>query len=168
MRRRTRFTLAGVVVAGAAALAMACSDATTEAPTLPQGVLALRAALDPFTSLAIAKNAGYSTALTDCMSNGDVGAMGVHYAKTALLDAVADSLHPEVLIYEPGTDGQSSLVGVEFVIPFDALSRESPAPVLFGQRFVKNDVFGVWALHVWTHRINPSGTFADWNPRVHC
>ena len=27
---------------------------------------------------------------------------------------------------------------------------------------------GVWGLHVWTHRINPKGTFAPWNPRVHC
>jgi hypothetical protein len=40
--------------------------------------------------------------------------------------------------------------------------------VLFGQKFSQNEVFGVWALHVWTHRTNPRGLFAPWNPRVHC
>jgi hypothetical protein len=149
------------------AVAAACSKDSTE-PGLPDGVLALRAALAPYTSLAIAKQGGYNTAITDCMSNGDEGAMGIHYAKTDLLDSKSDSLHPEALIYEPGTDGEASLVGVEFIIPFSAVSEQSPAPTLFGQRFTPNEVFGVWGLHVWTHRINPSGTFAMWNPRVHC
>ena len=157
-----------ILTAAASVLAaVACSKDSTS-PTLPDDVQALRAALDPFTSLAIAKQAGYNTAITDCMSNGDQGAMGIHYAKTDLLDAKADALHPEALIYEPGNDGQASLVGVEFVVPFSAVPETSPAPVLFGQRFSPNEVFGVWGLHVWTHRLNPSGTFAPWNPRVHC
>jgi len=147
--------------------AVACSKDSTS-PALPDDVQALRAALDPFTSLAIAKQSGYNTAITDCMSNGDQGAMGIHYAKTDLLDAKTDALHPEALIYEPGNDGEASLVGVEFIVPFSAVPETSPAPVLFGQRFSPNEVFGVWGLHVWTHRLNPSGTFAPWNPRVHC
>jgi hypothetical protein len=61
-----------------------------------------------------------------------------------------------------------SLVGVEFIVPFSILPKTGTPPTLFGQKFSVNDVFGVWALHVWTHRLNPSGTFADWNPRVHC
>jgi hypothetical protein len=61
-----------------------------------------------------------------------------------------------------------SLVGVEFIVPYTALPRSGQAPVLFGQKFSQNDVFQVWALHVWTHRANPSGLFAPWNPRVHC
>jgi hypothetical protein len=40
--------------------------------------------------------------------------------------------------------------------------------VLFGRQFIADDAFGLWALHVWTHRTNPSGTFSPWNPRVHC
>ncbi|MEP6834051.1 MAG: hypothetical protein ABJB74_11680 [Gemmatimonas sp.] len=149
--------------------AVACNDKdnVTE-PTVPAGVAELRASLAPYSSLALAKAAGYNTAITDCMSNGDIGSMGVHWANTTLVDATADALHPEALIYEPGTDGQASLVGVEFIVPFALVPKTSPAPVLFGQKFEVNDVFGVWALHVWTHRTNPAGTFATWNARVHC
>jgi hypothetical protein len=131
-------------------------------------VQALRASLAAYSSLKLAKDAGYNTPITDCMSNGDLGAMGVHFAKPGLIDGKAEALAPEALIYEPGTNGEMSLVGVEFIVPFTAVSKSSPAPVLFGQHFSPNDVFGVWALHVWTHRGNPSGLFAPWNPRVHC
>jgi hypothetical protein len=134
----------------------------------PDGVEALRASLAPYSSFALAKKAGYTTALTDCMSNGDLGAMGAHWAKTDLLDGHVNAIEPEALIYEPGTNGEVSLVGVEFIVPFAAVSKQSPAPVLFGQKFAVNDVFGVWALHVWTHRSNPRGLFSPWNPRVHC
>ena len=155
------------LTASVAVMAGACGGSSTE-PSEPSGVAALRQSLEPYSSFALAKNAGYSTALTDCMSHGDDGAMGIHYANTALIDGTADSLHPEALIYEPGVDGQMSLVGVEFVVPFAAVSRDSKPPELFGQAFSQNDVFGVWALHVWTHRSNPKGLFAPWNPRVHC
>ena len=154
-----------------AVLAGACgggSSDTAPSPALPQDVEALRASLAPYTSFALAKTAGYSTAITDCMSNGDQGAMGVHYGNTSLIDGTADPMHPEVLIYEPGANGDMSLVGVEFIVPFSILPKTGTPPTLFGQKFSVNDVFGVWALHVWTHRLNPSGTFADWNPRVHC
>ena len=164
MGRMKGLTMALVVVAGIAAVA--CSDSTT-APE-PDGVTALRQALAPYSSFALAKSAGYSTALTDCMSNGDVGAMGIHYARPSLIDGVVDSLHPEVLIYEPGTDGQASLVGVEFIIPFAVRPASSAPPVLFGQEFMPDQTFQLWGLHVWTHRANPNGTFAMWNPRVHC
>ena len=143
----------------------ACNDSTSP---VPSGVEELQASLAPYSSLAIARNAGYVTALTDCMSHGDLGAMGVHFANVALLDANTDPLKPEVLIYEPGTGGEMSLVGVEFIVPFAAVPKTSPAPVLFDQRFTPDDTFGVWALHVWTTRSNPSGLFSPWNPRVHC
>jgi len=151
------------------AWAVACNNRVeVTAPALPAGVADLRASLAPYSSIALAKAAGYNTAITDCMSNGDVGAMGVHWANPSLIDATADAVHPEALIYEPGVNGQESLVGVEFIVPFAAVPKTSPAPELFGQKFEVNDVFGVWALHVWTHRTNPAGTFATWNPRVHC
>lgn len=149
-------------------LAAARSGANARSRALPPGVDGLRASLDAYSSLTLAKNAGYSTAITDCMSNGDVGAMGIHFGNPALIDGVLDELKPEVLVYEPGTNGEMSLVGVEFVIPFALIARSAPAPVLFGQAFSANDVFKLWALHVWTHRANPSGLFAPWNPRVQC
>jgi hypothetical protein len=148
--------------------AAACNFDKSTSPAQPAGVDLLRNALAPYSSLALAKNAGYSTAITDCMSNGDIGAMGVHFADVGLLDAEVDSLRPEAVIYEPGNNGEMSLVGVEFIVPFAAVPKTSSPPVLFGQQFTVNDVFGVWALHVWTHRSNPSGLFASWNPRVHC
>ena len=166
MNARIRYIL--ITAAAPLTWAAACGGAQTTSPSLPPDVSALRASLAPYTSLGLAKTAGYATAITDCMSNGDEGAMGVHFAKTALIDGTADPLHPEALIYEPGTNGEMSLVGVEFIVPFAAVAKTAAAPSLFGQQFLPNDVFGVWALHVWTHRANPSGLFASWNPRVHC
>ena len=148
--------------------AVACRSAQVTEPTVPPEVNDLRASLAAYTSLGLAKQAGYDTAITDCMSNGDEGAMGVHYGNTALIDGNADPRRPEALIYEPGTNGEMSLVGVEFIVPFAAVPKTAAAPVLFGQKFSPNDVFGVWALHVWTHRTNPNGLYAPWNPRVHC
>ena len=150
------------------AIAAACDGQKSTGPVEPAGVAELRASLGAFTSFDLAKNSGYATALTDCMSNGDEGAMGSHFANTAFIDATADALHPEVLIYEPSASGAMSLVGVEFVVPFALVPKTAAAPMLFGQKFAANDVFGVWALHVWTHRSNPNGLFADWNIRVHC
>lgn len=164
MRRRTRACMSLLVIS----VALGCGGAETTAPPLPDAVEALRESLGPYSSLARAKSAGYSTALTDCMSNGDLGAMGVHFGNVALIDDVVDQAHPEVLIYEPGASGEMSLVGVEFIIPFAIRPKAGPAPTLFGQKFLADDAFGLWGLHVWTHRANPSGLFAPWNPRVHC
>ncbi|MEP6618867.1 MAG: hypothetical protein ABJE47_06115 [bacterium] len=157
------------IISVAAAAACGGSDATSPAPTvLPAAVETLKNSLAAYSSLKLAKDAGYSTMITDCMSNGDEGAMGVHFGNTTFIDGTADAAHPEVLIYEPGTNGEMSLVGVEFLVPYTLVPKTSTPPVLFDQKFSQNDVFGVWALHVWTHRSNPSGLFASWNPRVHC
>jgi hypothetical protein len=147
---------------------VSCSTSEVTEPPAPAGVAELSESLAPYTSFALAKQAGYATAITDCMSSGDLGSMGVHFANTALLDGNADPLRPEALIYEPGNNGAMNLVGVEFIVPYAAVPKSAPAPVLFGQKFSQNDTFGVWALHVWTTRANPSGLFAPWNPRVHC
>jgi hypothetical protein len=152
------------LILGAAAIAVAvwataCSSDSTTSP-LSNDVQTLRASLAPYTSLALAQGAGYDVALTDCMSNGDVGAMGIHYGKPVLIDANLDGTQPEVLIYEPRPSGSMSLVGVEFVVPFALAPKSGPAPELFGQRFIPDDVFGLWTLHVWTHRTNPNGLFA--------
>ena len=168
MRSGFRLILASAFIPPMLASACDKNDDNLTTPALPAAVQELRGSLAPYSSLALAKSAGYSTAITDCMSNGDDGAMGIHLANTSYLDGTLDPLRPEALIYEPGASGQMSLVGVEFIVPFSAMAKTSPAPTLFGQTFAVNEVFGVWALHVWTHRLNPKGTFASWNPRVHC
>jgi len=110
----------------------ACGSSSTS-PSVPSGVAALRQSLEAYSSFTLAKNAGYGTAITDCMSHGDDGAMGIHYANTSLIDGVADSLHPEALIYEPGNNGEVSLVGVEFIVPFAVVSRQSTPPITCGR-----------------------------------
>jgi len=167
MTSRTRTIL--IVALLPAAWTWACAGAHTGASgTRPADVEALRASLAPYSSFTLAKNAGYATAITDCMSNGDQGAMGVHYGNPALIDGTLDATRPEALIYEPGANGALSLVGVEFVVPFAVVAKTATPPTLFGQQFAPNDVFGLWTLHVWTHRSNPGGLFASWNPRVRC
>jgi hypothetical protein len=81
---------------------------------------------------------------------------------------VARVEEPELLLYEPEQNGRLRLVAVEYIIPYTAHSRAAAPPVLFGQPFKQNDVFQLWGLHAWVWRENPSGIFADWNPRVTC
>jgi len=120
-----------------------------------------------YRSFARARQDGYDTAITPCMENRPIGGMGVHYARTSLIDGTVHPLNPEVLLYRPGKGGANTLVGVEFIVPFTAWTDPQP-PELFGQVFAANQTFQVWALHVWTTLANPHGLFADWNPLVSC
>lgn len=142
--------------------AAAAIDSATEA-----GLRALKRATTPFTDFNVAKAAGYSTQVTACFENLPVGAMGFHWGDTNLFDATLDVTHPEVLLYERQPGGKMQLVGVEFIVPFSAWTKDKP-PELLGQVFMKNLTFNVWALHAWVWKANPSGVFADWNPNVHC
>lgn len=117
-------------------MAAAWSGVNARTRTRPPKVNALLASLEPYSSLTLAKKAGYGTALTDSLANGHVRAMGIHYANPALIDDTRDEHEPEAV------------------------------PV--GRAFTASQVFGLWTLHVWTHRANPSGLFAPWNPRVRC
>ena len=165
----------------ALALAPACGGepAVTEsaAPALRsasapgQGSLAdARAATARFHRFEVARAAGYTFLFMDmCMSDAsgaNRGAMGYHYVNTALLDATLDVNAPEAVLYEPGPHGQLRLVGVEYVIPGSAWTSPEP-PELLGRQLTLN-AFGLWALHAWIWKDNPSGIFADWNPKVSC
>ena len=132
-----------------------------------QQLAELRAATAPFHDIGAATAAGFRDRLTDCMSDPTLGAMGVHYGDLTRFDAKPEYARPEILVYEPRKNGRLRLVAVEFAVPFDAWTANK-APVLFGQSFHRNETFGLWVLHVWLWRDNPSGLFADWNPRVSC
>jgi hypothetical protein len=111
-----------------------------------------------------------------CIDNPGVGAMGVHYVNGGLVGTTeVNPLKPEALVYEPGKNGQMNLVAVEYVTfkaQWDA-THKSP-PKLFGQTFMltpDGNRFGLpafYSLHAWIWKHNPSGTFAMWNPNVHC
>lgn len=94
--------------------------------------------------------------------------MGFHFEnKPLLFDGRVNVDEPEFLSYEPGPDGNLTFVAVEYAVPFDPWTDPQP-PQLFGQNFHRNEAFGLWILHVWHIRENPSGVFFDWNPRVSC
>lgn len=135
------------------------------APVLPE-LRQVRSVTSGFQDLGAAQAAGYSTKLTECMSD-PAGGMGFHYGKGAAIDAQVDLNEPEVLLYEPTAGGGLELVGVEYIVPLNAWAAATP-PSLFGQTFHRNDAFGLWALHAWVWKANPSGVFADWNPQVSC
>ncbi|MFN8442459.1 MAG: hypothetical protein U0175_16910 [Caldilineaceae bacterium] len=121
-----------------------------------------------------AKKAGYGL-LHGCVSGPQEGAMGVHFANGDLVgDNEIDAAHPEALLYEPRS-GKMELVGVEYVVLADGWNAKHPAPpVLMGQLFnyvSTPNRYGLpafYELHVWAWQSNPSGVFADWNPRVSC
>ena len=140
------------------------------APTLVERV---RQVTEPFQSVDEATSAGY--AQMSCVSGPEVGAMGVHFVNADLLgDGTLDPAQPEALIYEP-TDGDLSLLGVEYIVVADAWHEQNEAPpVLMGQQFHyvgSPNRYGLpafYELHVWAWKENPNGTFADWNPTVTC
>jgi hypothetical protein len=116
--------------------------------------------------------AGYSPVL-GCVSGSDHGAMGIHYVNASLLNGPIDATQPQALIYEPSSNGQYNLVGVEFIILASALPPNS-APQVEGHLMLYIDApnrYGLaplFELHVWAWRNNPQGPFVDWNDHVTC
>jgi hypothetical protein len=158
---------ASILSLAAAALCSACSSPTSNTE-LSREINALKAATSRYQSFNAAVADGYGTKLTDCMVDAPLGGMGVHYAKSSLIDGTVSVTTPQVLLYEPQSDGSLQLVAVEYIIPYTLRSRSASPPVLFGQQFKQNDTFQLWGLHAWVWRSNPSGLFADWNPTVNC
>ena len=127
----------------------------------------LREVTAPFHDFQTAARAGWGVRITPCFSDPQLGGMGYHYGNPALIDGTVEALKPELLLYEPQKNGRLRLVAVEYIVPFAAWTASEP-PALFGLSFHRNEAFGLWVLHVWHFRHNPSGIFADWNPAVTC
>lgn len=126
----------------------------------------LRRKTSRFRRLEVAMAHGYETQVTQCRES-DAGGMGFHYGDLTLFDGVVERLRPEVLLFEPTRRGRMRFVAVEYIVPFAAWTNEEP-PELDGFAFHRSEADGVWILHVWHRKWNPSGTLADWNPRVSC
>jgi len=138
-----------------------------QADDVEQVLTVLRGLTHPYKSLNAAMAAGYNALLTPCMESPPAGGMGYHYGAPALIDGKVEPLKPELLLYEPQRNGDLLFVGVEYVVPYTAWTSHDP-PSLAGVPFHKNDVFGLWVLHAWIWKHNPSGILSDWNPRVTC
>jgi len=135
----------------------------------------LRRVTARFHSIDDAKQAGYSTQITPCWTHHSAGAMGYHFGNTSLLDATVALLEPEVIIYEPQAGGHMKMVGMEYIVPLAAweaaghdLNNSNDVPQLLGQRFTRHSTLPIFKLHIWLWQQNPSGTYADWNPKVSC
>jgi hypothetical protein len=133
-----------------------------------------------FNDSSAALSAGYEL-LTDaaglaCIDQAGAGAMGVHFVKGALVQSgTLDPTRPQALVYEVQPDGRMRLGALEYVV-FQSVwdAKHAAPPTLFGQTFMLNPAdnrFGLpafYSLHAWVWKHNPAGTFAAWNPDVHC
>jgi hypothetical protein len=130
----------------------------------------VRAATARFHDVEEAVRAGYVVQYPAGCATSPSGTQGFHYLNPTLAsDAVIDPLAPELLMYEPGPQGQLELVGVDYVIKYSTLPANTlPKPTVLGVDMMNNNPLEVWALHIWSRRPNPSGMFAAWNPNVSC
>ncbi len=123
---------------------------------------AVRRATAKFHQVAAAEAAGYVEFLP-CFDSA-LGGMGQHYVDLDALDGVVEATHPEAMVYEV-KDGKLQLVAVEYIVPGPFVDPANP-PALFGEPFHLNASLGVWVLHAWIWKANPSGIFEDFNPLV--
>lgn len=130
-------------------------------------IASVRNATARFHDIADARAAGYTSQYPAGCAASPAGAQGFHYLNPALVDATVELLKPELVMYEPQENGSLQLVGVDYVVPFTQWTA-SEAPTLLGMPFMRNEPLGVWALHIWAWRPNPTGMFAMWNPQVSC
>jgi hypothetical protein len=168
MHLRLVLVVAVALVLGATA-AMASDDE----------LAAARHATAQFQDVGVAQAAGYAEFRDAqgiaCIEKPGEGGMGIHYVNGALVgDAVVDATTPEALVYEP-RHGHLKLVANEYIVfqaAWDAENHQPPS--LFGQEFSLTpspNRYGIpafYELHAWLWKFNPSGLFADWNPRVDC
>ena len=131
-----------------------------------------------FHDLDKAKAAGYEVTVQDaagitCIAQPGQGAMGIHMLNPTLLDGTINAKTPEVLVYEPKNNGELKLVALEYLVFVADWTGSSP-PSLFGRQFdlvPAGNRYGLdpfYALHAWAWKVNPSGDFYAWNPRVDC
>lgn|SRR5688572_2699385 len=136
-----------------------------------QAIAAVRNATNKFHDFEWATSAnggGYTQQFPAGCAAIATGAQGVHYLNPSLAaDPAIDLLRPELLMYEPGPNGQMKFVGVDYVTPLP--NPPGTPPQLLGVDFAPLGApLNVWALHIWAWRPNPDGMFAMWNPNVSC
>ena len=135
----------------------------------------VREATERFRDPAVADAEGYKL-MFGCVTGADWGAMGLHYVNLPLvLDGVLDPAKPEIIIYEPTSDGRLKITGADYLVFADAWDATHDAtPQLMGQLFHYLEApnrFGLpafYTLHVWAWKDNPAGTFVNWHTKVSC
>jgi hypothetical protein len=113
-----------------------------------------------------------------CTEQPGVGTMGQHLVNLDYVgDPAINPLRPEALVYEPTRKGGFDLVAVEYVVMAadwtNAFGTER-SPTVLGQDMLFRAAGNRYGLpdfyerHAWLFKSNPSGLFADWNPRASC
>lgn len=148
--------------------AAAGADSATVPPDTAADMARLRKATKPFHSLDVAVQEGYDRDVRQCVAHREHGAMGYHHANPKLMDGRLQVTRPEILVYGREPDGSYRLNGVEYVVPYSSHGRAEEPPTIMGQKLLRADGLGIWYLHVWVWRDNPSGMFASWNPTIKC
>ena len=138
-------------------VSVAVSPASADASTQAQ-LAQVRAATAAYHSIPAAEARGYIKFLP-CFDDPRLGGMGQHWLLPAALAQPLDPKTPTALVYEP-REGSYQLVAVEYVVPGPP---DMTPPHLLGQDFTYLATLGVWKLHAWIWRPNPSGMFADYN-----
>jgi hypothetical protein len=142
----------------------------------------IRAALDRYRDPIVAVHDGYfsTVACIEFPTAGGAGemayrpgAMGVHFLNLAFVGPQLDTLHPQVLIYEPVHD-TLRLVAAEWFMPTQVSATR---PRIFGRDLdgpmeghapIMAPEMHHWDLHVWLWKDNPNGMFSPTNSAVHC
>jgi hypothetical protein len=135
--------------------------------------------LDPQTLLelqqvkaATAKYQNINNAFADNYGNDPIVVlpnMGYHFLKAPLVNQVFDMKKPAILVYNKKDNGKFELVAVEYAVPIDPQSTNTPP-----EGFTGNDDewdfntlnTGWWTLHAWVWKNNPDGVFKPMNPLV--
>jgi hypothetical protein len=178
-----------VVAAASLLVAFSVSAVVARAGSVPSDVQAVRAAVARYHNVNQALRDGYSLAGEPCVTS-PAGTMGFHAVnRTLTADLSSDPLRPELLLYVPRGEG-FELVGVEYFQIALANTDSGPAPwfgadppplgfftsapTILGQTFdgpmAGHNPQMPWHydLHVWLFESNPSGLFAEFNPRLSC
>jgi hypothetical protein len=138
-------------------------------------IKAVREATERFKDVSVAEAEGYALQF-GCVSGDSAGAMGLHFINGDLVRrGVLDVAHPQIVIYEPTSNGGFRLTGADYLL-FQAAwdAKNSAPPQLMGQAFHLFDApnrFGLpafYTLHVWAWKDNPNGAFVNWHPNVSC
>jgi len=143
----------------------------------------VRAALDKYRDPIAAVRDGYFSTIgcVDFPQPGGTGemqyvagGMGVHLLNPGLIGPQLDTLHPQVLLYEPDRSGRLTLVAAEWFMPTQISATQ---PTLFGRPMdgpmeghapIMSADMHHWDMHVWLWKNNPAGMFSPTNPTVHC
>lgn len=169
MTRSNRFvtTALGVILMIPGALVAQEGSTPAEALAYAEAAEQVRDANARFRSIETAIYEGWRAQSPEGCAVSPDGGQAFHFLNPSLVDGRIDLLEPELFMYEPRPDGSLELVGADYIIPFDQWSGSEP-PRLLGQPLARNEPLGVWAIHVWAWKANPSGLFAPWNPDVSC